>query len=64
MGVLHEGWASARITGDTASSIVDLPPTAMTGGDLVSVPAWYDNDAGYSMRLAEAAAALSGVPQR
>jgi len=59
MGVLHEGWASARIVGETASSIVDLPLTAVTGGDLVTVAAWYDNEAGYAMRLAETAAVLA-----
>ncbi len=61
MGVLHEGFASARIVGDTASSVIDLPLTAVSGGDLVSVAAWYDNEAGYAMRLAETAAVLSGA---
>lgn len=61
MAVLHEGWASARIVGDTASSIVDLPLTAVTGEDLVSVAAWYDNEAGYALRLAETAAVLASA---
>jgi glyceraldehyde 3-phosphate dehydrogenase len=39
--------------------MVDLPLTAVSGGDLVSVAVWYDNEAGYAMRLAETAAALS-----
>ena len=60
MGVLHEGFASARIVGETASSVVDLPLTAVSGGDLVSVAAWYDNEAGYAMRLAETATVLAG----
>ncbi len=59
LGVLHEGWASSRIVGDTKSSIVDLPLTSVSGGDLVTVAAWYDNEAGYAMRLAETAALLA-----
>ncbi len=61
MGVLREEFASARIIGETASSVVDLSLTAVSGGDLVSVAAWYDNEAGYAMRLAETAALLSGA---
>jgi glyceraldehyde 3-phosphate dehydrogenase len=59
LSVLTEEWASARIVGETASSIVDLPLTAVSGGDLVSVAAWYDNEAGYSTRLAETIAAMA-----
>ena len=60
LGVLHEGWASVRIVGETRSSIVDLPLTSVSEGDLVTVAAWYDNEAGYSMRLAETVAQLAG----
>ncbi len=59
LGVLREGWASARIVGETASSIVDLPLTSVSAGNLVSIAAWYDNEAGYSMRLAETIAAMA-----
>lgn len=59
LGVLEDEWTSARIIGETASSIVDLPLTSLSGGDLVSVAAWYDNEAGYSTRLAEAIAAMA-----
>ncbi len=59
LGVLREGWASARIVGETASSIVDLPLTSVSVGNLVSIAAWYDNEAGYSMRLAETIAAMA-----
>jgi glyceraldehyde 3-phosphate dehydrogenase len=58
MGVLEEEWASARIVGDPHSSIVDLPLTQVQG-DLLSVAAWYDNEMGYSTRLAEVAALLA-----
>jgi glyceraldehyde 3-phosphate dehydrogenase len=59
LGVLEGEWASSRIVGDPHSSIVDLPLTQVQGGDLVSIAAWYDNEAGYSARLAETAARLA-----
>ena len=49
----------ARIVGETQSSIIDLPLTSVSGGDLVTVAAWYDNEAGYAMRLAQTAATLA-----
>jgi glyceraldehyde 3-phosphate dehydrogenase len=58
MGVLEDEWASSRIVGDPHSSIVDLPLTQVQG-DLLSVAAWYDNEMGYSTRLAEAAAKIA-----
>ncbi len=58
-GVLEEEWASARVVGDPHSSIIDLPLTAVQGGNLLSVAAWYDNEMGYSTRLAEVAAKLA-----
>ncbi len=59
LGVLHEEWASTRIVGDTHSSIVDLPLTSVSEGDLVTVAAWYDNEYGYATRLAETVATLA-----
>jgi glyceraldehyde-3-phosphate dehydrogenase/erythrose-4-phosphate dehydrogenase len=47
--------APARIVGESASSVIDPPLIAVPDGDLVSVAAWYDNDAGYAMRLAATA---------
>jgi glyceraldehyde 3-phosphate dehydrogenase len=45
--------------GDTHSSIVDLPLTSVSEGDLVTVAAWYDNEFGYATRLAETVATLA-----
>ena len=59
MGVLEDEWASSRIVGDPHSSIIDLPLTQVLGGTLASIAAWYDNEMGYSTRLAETAATLS-----
>lgn len=58
MGVLEEEYASARILGEKHSSVVDLPITQVMGGTLLSIAAWYDNEAGYSTRLAETAVRL------
>jgi glyceraldehyde 3-phosphate dehydrogenase len=58
MGVLEDEWASSRIIGDPHSSIVDLPLTAVQE-ELLSVAAWYDNEMGYSTRLAETAAIIA-----
>jgi glyceraldehyde 3-phosphate dehydrogenase len=59
LGVLQDEWASARIVGETRSSIVDLPLTSVSDGDLVTVAAWYDNEFGYATRIAETVAALA-----
>jgi glyceraldehyde 3-phosphate dehydrogenase len=58
MAVLEDEWASSRILGDLHSSIVDLPLTAVQG-ELLSIAAWYDNEMGYSARLAEMAALVA-----
>jgi glyceraldehyde 3-phosphate dehydrogenase len=58
MGVLEEEWASSRIVGDPHSSIIDLQLTAVQE-ELLSVAAWYDNEMGYSTRLAETAARIA-----
>lgn len=59
MGVLEGEWASSRIVGDPHSSIIDLPLIQVLDGNLVSVAAWYDNEMGYSTRLAEMAAYMA-----
>ncbi|HET7838242.1 MAG TPA: type I glyceraldehyde-3-phosphate dehydrogenase [Rectinemataceae bacterium] len=59
LGVLEGEYASSRIVGEPRSSIIDLPLTAVMKGRLVSVAAWYDNEYGFSTRLAETAALLA-----
>jgi glyceraldehyde 3-phosphate dehydrogenase len=44
---------SSDVKGDPASSIVDLQETVAIGGNLIKVLAWYDNEWGYSSRLAD-----------
>jgi glyceraldehyde 3-phosphate dehydrogenase len=58
LDVFEDEWTSARIVGDPHSSVIDLPLTQSFNG-LVSVAAWYDNEAGFSMRLAETAVRLA-----
>ena len=58
LDVLEDEWASSRIVADPHSSIVDLPLTVKQG-NLLSVAAWYDNEWGFSNRLAEVAAFLA-----
>jgi glyceraldehyde 3-phosphate dehydrogenase len=57
-GILEDEYASARIVGETRSSIVDLPLVQVLGDSLASVPSWYDNEMGFATRLAEMAARL------
>ena len=52
--VLEEEWSSARIIADPHSAIIDLNLTAKQG-DLLSIATWYDNEWGFSNRLAEVA---------
>ncbi len=44
---------SSDIVGNPASSIVDLSLTKVLGGDLLKIVSWYDNEWGYSCRLAD-----------
>ena len=53
LSVSEEPLVSTDYKGSPYSSIVDLELTDVVGGDLVKVVAWYDNEWGYSNRLAE-----------
>ena len=44
---------SVDFVGESASSVVDAPSTAVVGGRLVKVLAWYDNEWGYSSRVVD-----------
>jgi len=49
----NEPLVSSDIIGDAHSAIVDLMSTRVIGGNMLKVVAWYDNEWGYSNRLAE-----------
>jgi len=51
--ITDEAVVSSDIVGNSASAIIDLSLTKVIGGDLVKIVAWYDNEWGYSCRLAE-----------
>jgi glyceraldehyde 3-phosphate dehydrogenase len=44
---------SVDYVGNSSSSVVDLQSTAVIEGRLVKVLAWYDNEWGYSARVAD-----------
>lgn len=46
---------SSDIVGNTYSAIFDSKMTTVTQGQMIRIIAWYDNEAGYSARLAELA---------
>jgi glyceraldehyde 3-phosphate dehydrogenase len=52
----EEELVSIDFKGNQASSIVDALSTLSIGGNMVKVIAWYDNEWGYSCRLADLAA--------
>jgi glyceraldehyde 3-phosphate dehydrogenase len=48
-----EELVSSDFIGNTHSSIVDLPETFVTGGRMVKVLSWYDNEWGFSARMCD-----------
>jgi glyceraldehyde 3-phosphate dehydrogenase len=58
MAVSDAPLVSTDYRGNTCSAVVDLPLT-ITIGPLVKVSAWYDNEWGYSFRVADTAAYLA-----
>jgi glyceraldehyde 3-phosphate dehydrogenase len=52
----EEELVSMDFKGNPASSIFDAPSTMVIAGNMVKVLAWYDNEWGYSCRLADLAA--------
>jgi glyceraldehyde 3-phosphate dehydrogenase len=53
LGASDESLVSTDFRGDTRSSIVDLPSNMVLGGNFIKVIAWYDNEWGYSCRVAD-----------
>ncbi len=53
LGVSEEPLVSMDFKGDPRSSIIDAQFTQALGGDMVKVIAWYDNEWGYSNRVAD-----------
>ncbi|HSH04756.1 MAG TPA: type I glyceraldehyde-3-phosphate dehydrogenase [Anaerolineae bacterium] len=55
-----EPLVSSDFIGDASSSTVDGLSTAVSGGNMVKVVTWYDNEWGYASRLADLAAFVAG----
>ncbi len=55
-----EPLVSMDFKGNPASSIFDSLSTMVLGGSMVKVLAWYDNEWGYSCRLADLTAYVAG----
>jgi glyceraldehyde 3-phosphate dehydrogenase len=53
LGYEEKPLVSTDYTNDTRSSIIDALSTQVIDGTLVKIYAWYDNEAGYSKRMAE-----------
>lgn len=53
LDVTEEELVSSDFIGNSHSAIVDLKLTAVVGGNMLKVVAWYDNEWGYSNRLVE-----------
>ncbi len=53
LGVSDEPLVSMDFKGDERSSIIDADSTMVLGGTMVKVIAWYDNEWGYSCRVAD-----------
>ncbi|MHB9033555.1 MAG: type I glyceraldehyde-3-phosphate dehydrogenase, partial [Anaerolineae bacterium] len=53
LGVSHEPLVSVDFKGDTRSSIIDADSCMVLDGNMVKVVSWYDNEWGYSNRVAD-----------
>jgi len=61
LGYEEEPLVSSDYRGDPRSSIIDALSTNVIGGDLVQILSWYDNEWGYSCRVADLTAFIGGA---
>lgn len=59
LGYTEEELVSSDFKGDPRSSIFDAPNTLVLEGNMVKVLSWYDNEWGYSNRLADLTAYIA-----
>ncbi len=60
LGVSHEPLVSMDFKGDSRSSIIDAEMCQVMGGTMVKVVTWYDNEWGYSCRVADLTKMIGG----
>jgi glyceraldehyde 3-phosphate dehydrogenase len=53
LGVSHEPLVSVDYRGDSRSSVIDALSTQVLGGTMAKIVTWYDNEWGYSCRVAD-----------
>ena len=61
LGCTDEPLASCDFNHDSRSAIVDLSQTLVSGGHLVKVLTWFDNEWGYANRMLDVAQHLAGL---
>ncbi|MCH7693339.1 MAG: type I glyceraldehyde-3-phosphate dehydrogenase [Proteobacteria bacterium] len=61
LGTVDEPLVSVDFNHDPLSSIFDLSQTQVLAGDFVRVLSWYDNEWGFSNRMADTAVAMANV---
>ncbi|NJN15131.1 MAG: type I glyceraldehyde-3-phosphate dehydrogenase [Oscillochloris sp.] len=59
LGVSESELVSSDFIGTTYSSVVDIPLTMAMGDDFFKVVSWYDNEWGYSVRVADLTAYIA-----
>ena len=64
LDITEEELVSSDFKGNSHSAIVDAKLTAVVGGNLLKVVAWYDNEWGYSNRLVELVADMGKQLQK
>lgn len=64
VAITEEELVSSDFIGNSHSAIVDLKLTAVVGGNMLKVVAWYDNEWGYSNRLVEVVADAGRMLQK
>ncbi|HVV67379.1 MAG TPA: type I glyceraldehyde-3-phosphate dehydrogenase [Candidatus Saccharimonadales bacterium] len=64
LDVTEEELVSSDFIGNSHSATVDLKLTAVIGGNMLKVVAWYDNEWGYSNRLVEVVADAGRLLQK
>jgi glyceraldehyde 3-phosphate dehydrogenase len=60
LGVSNEPLVSMDFKGDSRSSIIDAESCMVMGGNLIKVVTWYDNEWGYSCRVADLTKLIGG----
>ncbi len=61
LAVTDEQLVSSDFIGNSHSAVVDTHLTAVVGGNMLKIVAWYDNEWGYSNRLVEVVADLGRI---